>query len=454
MSQPTDATLARAGDRWMLWTILFVLIATPWPFGSRLPWAAMLSASVVIAAGAAWFVCRVWVGKSVHLTSPHLVIAVFLLWVAAQWLFGWTVYRHGTAYDGVLLLSYAIVFAACVELARDREAAYRLHTMIIGVGLAVGIFGLLQYLTWNGRLFWVFERPYPGDAFGPFNNRNYFAGYMLVVLSVAVSALLAGSLRRRRALVLYLTWLAVLSLLLCLSRGGVIGFTVASFAALLIHTRLGKLRTQGGERDGFRASPHHPGRWLSITPLRLALLGIVAAVAGILLLQRTARVFGRLETLLQFQAESSFTLRAGYWREALQMVADRPVTGFGLGTYVWVFPSYRRVPRSSVTTNAHNEYLEMAVETGLVGAAICAVFLIMFFRLAAQRLRESKEPESYGIRLGAVCSWIGICVCAAADFPTVIPAINYVLAVLAALAIADIGTGEALSRGNAATASR
>ena len=121
------------------------------------------------------------------------------------------------------------------------------------------------------------------------------------------------------------------------------------------------------------------------------------------------------------------------------MVWDRPLTGFGLGSYVWIFPGYQTSPTSVIETNAHNEYLEMAIETGLVGAAICLLFLWMLFRVAAQRLRNAADNEELGIRLGAVSAWIGICVYSLSDFPTVIPAIDYALAVLAALAVTEIG---------------
>jgi O-antigen ligase len=189
-------------------------------------------------------------------------------------------------------------------------------------------------------------------------------------------------------------------------------------------------------RDGLR-----PGRrWRSAIPSRyLALAGVVALLAGLLLLRQTDRVFARLETLLRFQNEGSFIGRTEFWRDALSMIGDRPITGFGLGSYVWVFPSYQRTPISVVETNAHNEDIEMAAETGLVGAAICLAFLLLFFRNGILRLRNAVDAEELGIRLGAVCAWIGICAYAITDFPTVIPAIDYVLAVLAALAVAAIG---------------
>jgi O-antigen ligase len=426
--------------------IIVLLIATPWPFGSRLPWAAMLGATLVLSTGAVWFAYRMWAGPPIATTPLHGVIMLFLVWIGMQWLFGWTVYQHGTAYDGVLLLSYATVFAVCVDLARDRDVAYRLHLTIIAAGLAVGIFALLQFLTWNGRLFWLFEPPYGGTAFGPFNNRNYFAGYMLVVLSVAVAALLAHGLRRGRGWFLYLTWLAVLALLLCLSRGGFIGFAVATVAALMLRSRSPFGPDAGGRRaarDGLRPG----GRWRSAIPSRyLALAGVVALLAGLLLLRQTDRVFARLETLLRFQNEGSFIGRTEFWRDALSMIGDRPITGFGLGSYVWMFPSYRQITRSVVETNAHNEYIEMAAETGLVGAAICLAFLLLFFRHGMLRLRNAVDAEELGIRLGAVCAWIGICVYAISDFPTVIPAIDYVLAVLAALAVAAIGPSSGPAR--------
>lgn len=446
MGSPLPRTLpapaeTSAIDRGILGVVLVVLVASPWPLGSRLPWAAMAAAAIVVASGSGWFIARLWGNAMPRHTPLHLPIAGFLAWVALQWLAGWTIYRHGTAYDGILMLSYAIVFIACVEIARYRDVARLLHTTTLWLAFAVGTFGLVQYLTWNGRLYWLFPLPYGGTTFGPFNNRNYFAGYLVATLTVAVAALLAEGLPRNRKLFLYLTWVSALALLVSLSRGGFVAFGVACVAAVLLcHAaadRLPRSRKGGAEGRSSGATWDMRGR-----PARVVAVAAVALFAGVLWLGQGDRVFSRLETLLRFQQESTFLGRLGYWEEALHMIADRPLTGFGLGSYVWVFPNYRDVVTNQLQTNAHNEYLEMAAETGLIGAALCTLFLVLLFRIALTRVRAAADREELGIRVGALCSWIGICVYALTDFPTVIPAINYVLAVQAALVVADIGARE------------
>lgn len=88
--------------------------------------------------------------------------------------------------------------------------------------------------------------------------------------------------------------------------------------------------------------------------------------------------------------------------------------------------------------HAHNEYLEMLVETGVIGAGICLWFLVLLYREGLLRLRLAPDRWEYGLRLGALAGWAGILVYSLTDFPTIIPAINYALAVMAALAAMEI----------------
>jgi O-antigen ligase len=174
------------------------------------------------------------------------------------------------------------------------------------------------------------------------------------------------------------------------------------------------------------------GRWF------LAVAVVFALLVGLAWLQQTDRVLARLESTFRFEAETSLAGRWGIWRDSLPMITEHPIMGFGLNTYGWAFPGYRQVPTSNFAMHTHNEYLEMLIETGIVGAAICLWFVIVLFKLGWSRLTTARDPWEYGVRLGAVSGWAGILVYSLTDFPTIIPAIDYVLAVLAALATMTI----------------
>ncbi|MFQ5745557.1 MAG: O-antigen ligase family protein, partial [Acidobacteriota bacterium] len=341
-------------DRLAFGTLLALLVLTPWPLGSRLPWASMLAAGVTIAMGSLWLAAALLTGRRLIWHSLYLPIIAFLAWTGLQWAAGWTIYAHATAYEWVRYFSYAAAFALTVQVARQPERADLLRTVIMMMAIAVGLFGLLQFLTWNGHLYWIYDPPYLGTRFGPFNNRNYFAGYMVASLAPALASIFSGEKRRDRVLIGYLTWVAVLSLLICLSRGGSIALAVV--LGMVIAYRLDDLRSIRNplRREG---SGNHRNRGRAL----LAVAVVVSIIAGLAWLQQTDRVLARLETLFQFEAETPLQGRARIWHDALPMVADRPLAGFGLNTFGWAFPQYRHEPTSNTAMHAHNEYLEMLV---------------------------------------------------------------------------------------------
>ena len=122
------------------------------------------------------------------------------------------------------------------------------------------------------------------------------------------------------------------------------------------------------------------------------------------------------------------------------MIAERPWRGFGLNTFGWVLPRFQSEPNSLIFMHAHNEYLEMIAETGAIGGAIAIWFLAIFFLETRRRLQAARQPWERAVHLAGLAAWVGILVFSLTDFPTIIPAINYALAILAALATTEIET--------------
>ncbi len=444
-------------DRLAYAFLLVLLVATPWPVGSRLPWVSMLVAAAAITVWAVRLLEALTRGRKLVFNPLLPPILALLAWTGFQWAADLTIYPHASAYEWVRYLSYAAVFDLTLQVAHTGRRARRLVRVIAWMAIAVGLFGLLQFLTWNGHLYWIYDPPYGGTRFGPFNNRNYFAGYMVAALGPALGLLFSRRAVANRVLFGYLTWIAVLAVLVSLSRGGALALAAVLGTTVVLgparpqtrdwkvsdsdrrakdprrlpagkrpqETKIGlqKLPADGAAAEGLKLR----------TPAVLAAVVVLALLAGLFWLQQTDRVLGSLETILHFESEASFQSRLYIWRDAMSMVKERPWLGFGLNTFGWAFPRYQREPSSLVATHAHNEYVEMLVETGIIGAAICLWFVIVLLVLSWQRLRTAGGTDR-ACRLGALAGWLGILVYSFTDFPTIIPAINYLLAVLAAVA--------------------
>src|SRR5260370_40754063 len=75
---------------------------------------------------------------------------------------------------------------------------------LMSLGFFVSVFGILQHLTFNGKLYWFRVMRYGGFPFGPYVNRNHFAGFAEILIPVALVPLVLGKVRRER---LFLQWL-------------------------------------------------------------------------------------------------------------------------------------------------------------------------------------------------------------------------------------------------------
>jgi O-antigen ligase len=124
-------------------------------------------------------------------------------------------------------------------------------------------------------------------------------------------------------------------------------------------------------------------------------------------------------------------------RDCFHMLAKRPFLGWGLGTFPIVYPEFRSFYTTFFVNQAHNDYLQLLVETGLAGFSIAAWFLVLVFRRAAGKLKNWTETASGALTVAALLGCVGILVHSFLDFNLQIPAnaaLFYVLCAVAASA--------------------
>jgi O-antigen ligase len=152
------------------------------------------------------------------------------------------------------------------------------------------------------------------------------------------------------------------------------------------------LRLPGGRR-----------KWLVVGILLL--VGGVAAMMSPVLMQRL-ELFGELRHPTFAALNHILSFRLWIWDTALNMVADRPFTGVGVGAFQAVYDHYSTIPgdifRSGVTRafHAHQLYVSLAAETGLIGlAAFCVLILLAlrWYRRATPERRERAWPFALGL---------------------------------------------------------
>lgn len=328
----------------------------------------------------------------------------------------------------VFLASLTVLFAGCTR-AISAFGPPSIVRGIVVLGVVVAFVGIFQAATQSEAVYGFWRQPKPDIPFAPFVNENHFAGWMVMAVSVAIglfAACIAPTIRAASGWRERLLWLAsaraseltlsalaiavmVLSIVVAVSRGGLVGLATAALLSLWWVVR---------------RQPQGARRFFSATCLALILAG--AAAWG-----------GVGQTLAEFRGISP-TLggRGAVWRDAGRIIRDHPLTGTGLNTFGIAMLHYQSDSRREMFIEAHNDYLQLAAEGGLLFGIPTLLALAAFVVEIRRRFQETADDvTTYWLRAGAVTGLVAIAVMEVFDFTLQMPGAAVLFVVLAAIAI-------------------
>jgi O-antigen ligase len=360
----------------------------------------------------------VWAAK--HLVSRqvklsknplYLPAVLFFVLILAQIVLRRSAYSYITKYEALQYVSYGIVLLIAAECVR-RESARKMFALVMIVfGAGYAFFALAQELTSNGKIFWLHSSQFRGSMYGSYVNHNHYAGLMemLVPIPFVVSM---GHLFRggKRALIGSCAVLMAGTIFLSGSRGGMLAFVfeMVLFAALTL---------------GKRRSPR----------IALGSIAVCVLILALLIFLGKGQVLGRLGDLTP-------GMRLNITGDSLRMFSKRPVWGWGLGTFPTVYPSYRSFYTNLFVNEAHNDYAQLLVETGLLGFGLMLWFLVRLYQYGLPTSRRWEFEWDGAVSLAALLGCTGILLHSFVDFNLQIPAnvaLFYVLCGLAASPLAE-----------------
>lgn len=325
----------------------------------------------------------------------------------------------------VQISALLIYFAAALAFIDSPRRLRVVVRTIIVFSFLLAIFGLIQFYTSPGMIYWLKDSK-QSQPFGPFINRHHFAGYMELALALPLGLLFSGAIDRdRRILYAFFAFLMAVALFMTNSRGGIISF-LAETAFLAVLWIIGHRSDAAVEDDEAR---------------RARLRGIVAraaiSVALLLVVIFGVLSFGGENVLDRFfgtvNAQDPTTGRAHFWGVALNVIADHPVIGAGLGSFGLAYTRYDTRSGMFRVEQVHNDYLQVLTDAGVVGAVLGIFFIIMLFRTGLAR-RESKDKFRSGVASGALAGCFAVLVHSFFDFTLHTTSNALLFLVLAALA--------------------
>jgi len=283
-------------------------------------------------------------------------------------------------------------------LHREHGTLNHLVFVIMLVGIAESLYGIFESFSGDGHILHIKKSdiPFFNSVFvtGTFINRNYFAGYLLMVIPLSVGYLFSlemfqkdrfdgwrqflSNLDGEAILIAFGIIVMILGLFLSGSRTGIVSLLL-SFSLIIFFFRDSK-------------------RQRSVSKTSVFIFGLALLWVGSIGADTVVSSF--------FTVTEDLVSRRGIWANTFDIFKDLPIIGSGLGTFAHIFPMYRSFHIRGLVTHAENDFLQLASEVGLLGIGLLmAIFLLLFFK-AVSGIRSLSPRNSN--RYLAVGGMVGI----------------------------------------------
>jgi putative inorganic carbon (HCO3(-)) transporter len=327
-----------------------------------------------------------------------------------------------------LVVSLAALWLGLAAAMTER-LLFRIAGGIVTVGCAIAVIGILGLANHTGKVLGFWQPLSHAAPFGPFVNRNHYAGWMLMTVPFGFGYLLSlltrsGAVRPRswRARIAWLSTrqanltimlalaltVMVLSVLASLSRSGILCLLVSLLAFGWYATR--KIARR-------RA---------------LAIACVIAVATGCVGWAGVDRIGSRFAEFGSNRSGGRF----GIWHDATAVARAFPFAGTGFDTFGVAMVAYQTADPDQHYEEAHNDYLQIAAEGGLLVGIPALALLIVVARQVWLRFREQRDSRSvFWVRAGAVAGLLTIALQEATDFSLQMPGNAALFCVLAAIAV-------------------
>jgi len=385
----------RRGSWLMQWAepiggLLLLLVFGLAPFVST-----TLVGLLLFACGCYWLLLTLTDDTRTGLTPIHLV--VLLYWGIATAATALSPVKTAALAGWGKLSLYLLMFALAARVLRSPRWRSLLITVYLLVALVVTVAGLRQWFFGADALAtWVdTESSLSGTTrvYSYLGNPNLLAAYLMPAVMLSGAAMFAWKRWTAKALALVMTVANAACLVLTFSRGGWIGFVVMSFVGLMLLVHW--------------FSIYLPRLWR-----KLALPIVLGASAAIVVLAvaTVEPLRDRVASIFVGREDSSNNYRINVWSGVIKMIQDRPIIGIGPGNTAFnrIYPRYQRSGFSALS--AYSIFLEVMVETGLIGFTCFLWFLLVTFNqgwVQLQRLRQNRNANGFWL-MAAIATLFGM----------------------------------------------
>lgn len=356
--EPTRVELARHVS---VPVLLLMLLTLPWFFGGREPFGHLVTAGLSMLLFLSWLLISRHRALRVDIRPLFIIgpLVVLIVWSGITLL--WSVSLFQSTILLTTICETALAFVVARDVLHEDQAQHfftRLWVIVALVmwAIGIGLFVAGDYDRMTSLFYWA----------------NPLATYFLVSLLASLHTYRTSLTKASRG------WLLVSGILM---SGLLLTYSRAAWVIALIV--LGATLWSGRERR------MEALRLAKVLCIGLALTVLTIGVRQVAYKHPTIDVQSRIS---ESASSTSVKDRIQYWRESSVLFSERPLTGWGIGTYAEVHPQVQSSP-TTAGNNPHNSFLQGLVELGVVGGAAYLVLIGGWLWQGWRILRNTQRSE-------------------------------------------------------------
>ena len=455
---------SRRLGRFIFFGLLGVLVLVSIPYGSAEPWWRTLFECLIFALAALFLIDTAnrgdWNLSRYTRLWPLLALTVFAFIQTVP--FGKfsppalsealsrtiSADRQSTWNWAIEMLALILLAMMLLRYANNRHRLKWLVYVILGIAVASAIFGLYRQMVQHQSGFGL---PYlrPGVGYAQFISKSHFAFLMEMGFGLVLGLIVWRGASRDRLLLL--TGAAILfgaTVVMANSRGGILSLFSELLVAALLFSVLapaadGSRRVKTSKRSSRQLFRSNPVRvvliilFLMVVPIGVIWIGGSPLPTSI----------EAVPSEIGAQAHNSrWTGRPwDIWPATWRLIKDHPVAGVGFGGYWMAITRYDQASGDMSPQQAHNDYLEFAASSGIIGVAIAVWFVFTFLRRVRASLRTTDRFRR-AARCGAILGLSGIAVHSLVDFGLHIPSNAAIFIVLIVIITVEVSRQDQRAR--------
>jgi O-antigen ligase/Flp pilus assembly protein TadD len=331
--------------------------------------------------------------------------------------------------DYEIFISYFLLYFLIYNNINEENQFDSFVKLFFIISLIVALYTLMQYYGLDPYLK---ELKRLSSTIG---QKNWISNYLTLIFPIIFSYFLLQKIRRNKIFLFLLLSIVYTTLMICQSRGIWISISLTLLIGIFFISKFKIVRTFQNNR-----------KWLFLLLLTFLLITIIYSTdnplnkSAITVVQRAVSTFD--------EQDPSINTRLLIWRTTLQMIKEKPLLGLGIGTFEMNYLDYQAeflkrnpyyIKYSGKAREAHNEYLQMWAELGLVGLGVFLSIIFVFYNLIINYFKkehnDKKRITVLGLLMGITCFLIH----SLFTFPLHVPALGSAFFVIMSLTMVYIG---------------